>query len=118
MKQTSLFGDDPGGEDGDDIRGMVHHGDPYTSEEAAVDVLSFRTELHQRVRDAFKAHPRLTDEELEQLEEFTSYGPSTIRKRRSELFQAGELRSCGDKRNSRGKKMLIWELVPTDEGEA
>jgi len=92
-----------------DISGMVHAGDPHTSIDAAVVIEQRRTELYQKVLAAF-ARGRMTDEELEELPEFRAYGPSTIRKRRSELYQQGALVVVGECRNSRGRKMLIWDL--------
>lgn len=91
-----------------DLRGMHHADDPYTSVEAAAAVERRRTELHEKVLGAFDVHGAMTDEDLEQRPEFTDYGPSTIRKRRSELLQAGAIMAIGDRRNSRGRRMLIW----------
>ena len=84
MTHPSLFDDvNPD----DDLRGMVHAGDP------------------------FDRHGPMTDDELERLPEFAGYGPSTIRKRRSELYQQQALRVCGEGVNRRGYKMLRWALV-------
>ena len=66
------------------------------------------TDLHARVLDAFDEHRRLTDEQLERLPEFASYGPSTIRKRRSELYALGHLKQLGTALNSRGRPMVVW----------
>lgn len=104
MKALSLF-------DVPDLAGMVHQGDPVTSIEAATVIARKRTELHERVLQAFADHGQLTDEDLEQLPAFRGFGPSTIRKRRSELYQQGALVSCGDRVNSRGRKMLLWTLA-------
>jgi hypothetical protein len=91
-----------------DVSGMVHRDDPHTSVEAALVIARKRTELHGRVLDAFDACGPMTDEELERLPAFLSYGPSTIRKRRSELYQQGSLEACGERRNSRDRAMLVW----------
>lgn len=96
--------------DGDDLAGMIHRGDPFTSVDAAAVVARGRTELHGRIVAAFRAFGPMTDEALEQLDEFARYGPSTIRKRRSELYQQGVLQACGATTNSRGRKMLIWTV--------
>ena len=56
----------------------------------------------------------MTDEQLENLPEFHDYGPSTIRKRRSELFQQHALVAVGDTVNTRGRKMLVWALEPVE----
>jgi hypothetical protein len=93
-----------------DIAGMVHRNDPHTSVEAAVVIARKRSELHEKVLAAFADRGRMTDEQLEQLPEFQDYGPSTIRKRRSELFQQQALRPYGERVNSRGRTMLVWGL--------
>ena len=97
-----------------DLRGMVHRDDPHTSVEAAVTIEVHRTELHERVLDAFVKYGPMTDAELEELPEFQHYGPSTIRKRRSELFQQQQLVAIGERRNARNCRMLVWGL-PTSE---
>jgi hypothetical protein len=92
------------------VSGMVHAHDPETSAEAAERIAPKRTELHQRVLDAFAQHGHMTDERLEQLPIFANYGPSTIRKRRSELYQQGALEIVGKEKNSRGQSMMVWRL--------
>jgi len=92
----------------DDISGMVHHDDPVTSLEAAVVIARHRTELHDKIEAALRALGPMDDEQLEQLPQFAGYGPSTIRKRRSELFQMGVVTPCGVRTNSRGRRMLVW----------
>lgn len=91
--------------------GMVHTGDPVTSKASAEVILQYRTELHEKVMAAFGARGPMTDEELEQLPEFAGYGPSTILKRRSELFHAGRLAVADTRTNSRGRKMVVWARV-------
>jgi hypothetical protein len=97
-------------DDADDLSGMFHADDPHTSVEAAAAVARKRTELHARVLQAFSEHGRMTDEDLELLPEFRDFGPSTIRKRRSELYQQGALEAVGDRVNSRHRKMLVWAI--------
>lgn len=94
-----------------DIAGMVHRGDPFTSVDAATVIGKKLTELHERVLAAFDEYGRMTDETLEQLPEFRDFGPSTIRKRRSELFQAKRLAHVAEDLNSRGRKMIVWDRV-------
>lgn len=93
-----------------EIAGMVHADDPHTSRDAAAVIARKRTALHAKVLLAFQAHGQMTDEDLERLPAFEGYGPSTIRKRRSELYQQGALVSYGDRANSRGRSMLVWGL--------
>jgi hypothetical protein len=69
-----------------------------------------RTEQHEQVLAAFRLYGNMTDETLENLPEFADYGPSTIRKRRSELYQQQALAVAGERLNSRGRKMLVWAL--------
>jgi hypothetical protein len=57
-----------------------------TSVEAAKSILPCRTVLQQQILTALKTHGPMTDGELENLECFSHYGPSTVRKRRSELY--------------------------------
>lgn len=96
--------------DAPDLRGMVHRDDPHTSSAAAEVIARRRTELHEKVLAAFERYGAMTDEDLEQLDEFRGYGPSTIRKRRSELFHQQALVSVGERLNSRGRTMLVWAL--------
>ena len=51
----------------------------------------------------------LTDRELETLPIFAARGPSTIRKRRSELFHAGRVVRIG-----RRDGMAVWSIAPTE----
>ena len=48
----------------------------------------------------------ITDGELERLPEFAKYAPSTIRKRRSELYQLGDV----VKRGTDGR-MTLWSVA-------
>jgi hypothetical protein len=94
----------------DPLRGMVHRSDPGPSRRAAAEMKAHFTEtkLHAAVLAAFRDGGPMTDGELEKLAVFDSYGPSTIRKRRSELYQAGKLDKAGERTNERGKLMTIW----------
>jgi hypothetical protein len=84
---------------------------PSTSREAAASIAPVRTALHQAVLDALTAGGPMTDEQLERLPQFAHLGPSTIRKRRSELFQQGAVVAVGESRNSRGRLMLVWGVA-------
>lgn len=75
-----------------------------TSVEAARAVLPCRTVLQQQILSALLANGPMTDGELETLPQFASYGPSTVRKRRSELYQDGRVVETGEKRN----RMMVW----------
>ena len=93
-----------------DVRGMTHRADPLTSRRAAERIAPKRTALHTRVLAAFATHGPMTDETLERLPDFAAYGPSTIRKRRSELYQQGAVQAAGEATNSRGHRMVIWRV--------
>lgn len=102
----------------EDLRGMVHRGDPMTCFESAAVIKRKANQLHEQVSKAFAVHGAMTDEELEQLPEFRGYGPSTIRKRRSELYQAHRLRCVSYRNNSRGRRMVVWAINrESTEGE-
>lgn len=90
--------------------GMVRRDDPSTSIEAAEAVAPGLTKLQARVLAAFKDCP-MTDEQLERLPEFSGFAPSTIRKRRSELYQDGYLVNAGTAENSRGRAMIVWKIA-------
>lgn len=93
----------------------VRRRDPSTSHDAADRHPRSLGALHQEVMDAFRTAERerrtLTDEELERLPQFAHLAPSTVRKRRSELYQAGWVREAGSILNSRGCKMIRWAPV-------
>ncbi len=94
----------------DDITGMVRRVGHSTSVAAAKILVRGATALQRRVLDAFKKHGPMTDEELERLPEFSEYGPTTVHKRRTELYQAGLVEQYSVKRNSRGVKMIVWNI--------
>ena len=87
---------------------LNHSCDPPASFEAADRLKPDLSRLQALVLQAFSVHGPMTDEELELLPEFNAYGPSTIRKRRSELFHLRKLCSTGEKKNLRGFNMTIW----------
>lgn len=92
-----------------DLTGMVRHPDHDTSVAAAAKVFEFRSALQREIYDVLLTGPA-TDGELEAMDRFAAYGPSTVRKRRSELFQAGLLRKTGARRGG----MTIWEIDPKE----
>jgi hypothetical protein len=101
-----------------DIKGMVRRDSSSTSIAAAHVVVRRVTKLQRRVLEAFRQHGPMTDEELERLPEFSEYGPTTVHKRRTELYQANRVDRESTRRNSRGIKMTVWNLTPQDsQGE-
>ncbi len=92
------------------IKGMVHSDDPETSKIAAQKINECKSKLHVAVLNAFIEHGNMTDSQLENLPCFRQYGPSTIRKRRSELYQVGKLTGKGEARNERGFTMVLWGI--------
>lgn len=101
------------------IRHMHHHHDPATSTLAAEAIHRHRSALQERVIDAFRRHGAMTDEDLESLPELQGYAPSTIRKRRSELWQAQYLRETETRPNHRGTaSMTVWTLNLNENSQA
>ena len=92
------------------IRGMCRRPDHLTSIFAASMVEQIRSKLQRRIIDAFKEYGRMTDEQLENLPRFLHYGISTVKKRRTELYQKGIIVCVGETHNSRGSRMKIWDL--------
>ena len=92
-------------------RRMSRRSDPETSRKAAESLVPRLSKLHEQVLAAFQREGALTDEELERQPEFWTCSPSTVRKRRSELFQMGKLVACGERMNARGSaKLTVWRL--------
>ncbi len=73
--------------------------DHETSIAAAKSILPCRTVLQQQIVNALIARGPMTDGELERLPMFADYGPSTVRKRRSELYQDGRVVPTGARRD-------------------
>ena len=106
MAQRSLFSDvNP-----PDVTGMIRRRDAFTAVDAASVVAPHRSALQLAVLQAFRDHANLTDSELELLPEFSTYAYSTVRKRRTELVQQGELVCVGERVNNRKRKMQLWAL--------
>lgn len=78
-----------------------------TSVEAAQSILPCRTVLQAQILNALIVHGPMTDGELEKLEQFKDYGPSTVRKRRSELYQDGKVLATEERRD----RMIVWRVV-------
>lgn len=74
---------------------MFRSSDPETSREAAAKVAPHVTKLQARVLDAFRKHGPMCAKRAERLAEFSDLGFSTVRKRISELHQAGHLVRSG-----------------------
>ena len=88
--------------------GMVRTDDRETAVLAAETVLPKLNRLRTRVLALIaEAGPDgLTDKELEQLPEFARYAYSTVRKRRTELFQAGYLVEAGVR-----DRLTVWTVA-------
>lgn len=68
---------------------------------------SCKTELQAAILAKLIELGPMTDGELENLPVFSHYGPSTVRKRRSELFQDGKVEKTGELRD----RMNVWKAV-------
>ena len=91
--------------------GMVRAKGHETSRDAATGVAGVLTKLHALVLEEFERRGPMTDETLERLPVFADFGPSTIRNRRSELYQRGLLVEDGTEVNSRRKTMVRWKKL-------
>jgi hypothetical protein len=103
-----------------DLSGMVRRDDHETSIEAAEAIAPKRSPLQCAVLGAFIRLGRMTDAELEALPEFGGFAYSTVRKRRTELFQDGLVEETGEKRARReGKARLkVWKATTEGKREA
>jgi len=86
---------------------MVRRRDRRTSRDAAARVQPVLSSLRLAVLDAIRAAgpAGLTDRELELLPQFQDRGPSTVRKRRSELYQLGYGREAGVR-----DRLTVWVI--------
>jgi len=95
----------------DDLAGMVRGNEYTTSTEAAEAVAPRRSAMQLLIIAAFEKYGAMTDEQLEQLPIFRlNFGQTTISKSRTELFQQGVLEAVGERINSRGRNMVLWDL--------
>lgn len=92
-----------------DTTGMIRHY-AHETEVAAADVVApKRGAIQALVFQAFQRYGDMTDDTLyERVRDGVEYAPSTLRTRRSELVEAGELRAVGFRANSRGRKVILW----------
>lgn len=93
------------------IRGMVRKGDPFTCFLAASTIQKKASMLHEQITTAIRYRGDMTDQELEDLTQFSAYAYSSVRKRRTELVQAGLLVCVGYRKNNRGNTMQVWDLA-------
>ena len=94
--QFDLFGHGP----------MSRRSDPITSLAAAAVVEPIVNKLQGDVLKAFSEHGDMTARTAERLDEFVSYGFSTIRKRISELAQRGYLAERGIDQSLRAPSII------------
>lgn len=102
------------------IHGMVRTGDPMTCISAADKIQRKASALHEAITEEIFRRGPMIDQELEDLARFKAYAYSSVRKRRTELVQAGLLVCVGVRKNKRGNMMQIWELagrVPPSQKE-
>lgn len=89
-------------------RDMHRKHDHQTSIDASERIArSVKTRLQEQIHAKLVELGPMTDGELEALPGFAHYGPSTVRKRRSELFQAHRVIDTGERRNH----MKIWRAI-------
>lgn len=93
-----------------DTTGMRRLNDVDTSIAAAERVVGGRKELQETIHATLIVRGPMTDGELEQAITHIGekkLGPSTVRKRRSELFQSNRVDDTGQRRNG----MKVWRAV-------
>ena len=90
------------------IRGLVRGESPIESQRGAVDVLGKQTMIQRQILHMLVEEGPLTDRQIESHAIFANLGPSTARKRRVELFQAGLIVKVG-----RRDKMSLWDIAPS-----
>ena len=86
--------------------GMTHRHDHDTSIAAADRIQEHLSVLQEAVVTAFRVYGPMTARECERLNSFSRCGPSTVRKRISELYKAGKLVAVG-----RRDGMKVWGLM-------
>jgi len=99
------------------IRGMVRRDDPTTSVRAARSVVRGISALQRQVLEVIAAAGAagVTDGELEALPAFGKFAYSTVRKRRTELYQGGYLEVVGERDGFK-----VWAVrsdAPTAQGD-
>jgi hypothetical protein len=87
------------------IAGMVRGSDSLTAQAAAVRVEPGLKALQSRIMEIIRADGPQTDRELEIRPEFSKYGPSTVRKRRSELSALRLLMPVGER-----DRLQVWGI--------
>ena len=86
--------------------GMTRRHDHDTSIAAADRIQEHLSVLQEAVVTAFRVYGPMTARECERLNSFSRCGPSTVRKRISELYKAGKLVAVG-----RRDGMKVWGLM-------
>lgn len=88
------------------LRGAVRGSDPIESQSGAVKQIEGRSELQKKILWILAECGPLNAKDLERRIEFRNLSPSTVRKRISELKQAGEVVQVGRKDG-----MALWDIA-------
>ena len=91
------------------LRGLVRGADPLESQGGAVQQLEGRSELQRKILWILAECGPLNAADLERRVEFKYLSPSTVRKRISELKQAGAIVQVGRKDG-----MATWDVASCD----
>jgi len=94
-----------------DRRRMVRRDDAETAIAAAARVQGRLSELQRRVLAEIERLGGATGEEVEQLPQFAALAPSTVRRRITDLRDAGLVVAAGERTNSRGLPMTVWRAA-------
>jgi len=89
------------------LRRMNHRHDPPAARAAAKRIAKHLNALQSAVLDMLAKVGPMTDRELESLPRFADYAPSTIRKRRSELYLDHKKIMPAGERDG----LTVWRIV-------
>lgn len=96
------------------IRGLVRGSDPLESQAGAVRALNHQTRLQQAILHIIATEGSQTAKEVEARVEMRGYGPSSVRKRFSELRAANRIVQVEiEGRKQRREGCAVWDLAPT-----
>ena len=95
------------------LSSLVRGTNPGTSVAAAAAVEPRLSDLQKIVWEYIRSRGTVIDSDLVSWGISQGYAESTLRKRRTELSQMGLLELCGQRKNQRGRKELVWQVTPS-----
>lgn len=95
-----------------EVRGLVRGSDPIESQAAAVRAKAHQTRLQQAILHILASEGPQTAKEVECRAEMRAYGPSTVRRRFTELKEAGLIVQAEiEGRKQRREGCAVWEIA-------